>query len=49
MAKEDIEQGDPEQGEAFRRSHQGEYGGSEHRSNSQIADLVPQLRRVAFT
>ena len=40
MAKEDIEQGDPEQ---------GEYGGSEHRSNSQIADLVPQLRRVAFT
>ena len=29
MAKEDIEQGDPEQGEAFRRSHQ-EYGGNEH-------------------
>ena len=48
MAKEDIEQGDPEQGEAFRRSHQ-EYVGNEHRSNSQIADLVPQLRRVAFT
>lgn len=38
MAKEDGEQG-----EAFRRSYQ-EYGGDEHRSNSQIADLVPQLR-----
>lgn len=44
MAKENIEQG-----EAFRRSYQGEYGGNEHRSNSQIADLVPQLRRVALT
>lgn len=44
MAKEDIEQG-----EAFCRSYQGEYEGNEHKSNSQIADLVPQLRWVAFT
>ena len=44
MAKEDIEQG-----EAFCRSYQGEYEVNEHRSNSQIGDLVPQLRRVAFT